>query len=233
LDQQYPNFPQEYRFNYNAIPNSGTATITVRLKKLTTSIYTNHFTTLTRAINTAAPAQVLHISAPAADGQTLVLNTNNTYAILACFTQTLTTNNIDAFSIYINGALQPRRATNGTPLYAISAFGCAGGLRSLGYNWTGITPGTNVIQVVFTNGVLTLNDVRTVMVSPFHITSVSGGLVTWESVSNHNYQVLATTNLNYPMVPISPVIPASGATTFFFDPAPDPTNKFYRVQALP
>jgi hypothetical protein len=233
LDQQYPNFPQEYRFNYNAIPSSGTATITVRLKKLTTSIYTNHFTALTRAINTAAPAQVLHISAPAVDGQTLVLNTNNTYAILACFTQSLTTNNIDAFSIYINGALQPRRATNGTPLYAISAFGCASGLRSLSYNWTGIAAGTNMIQVVFTNAVLTLNDVRTVVVSPFHITSVSGGLVTWESVSNNNYQVLAMTNLNYPMVPISPVIPASGATTFFFDPAPDPTNKFYRVQALP
>jgi hypothetical protein len=55
----------------------------------------------------------------------------------------------------------------------------------------------------------------------------------WDSISNVNYQVLATTNLYYPMVPISPVITASGASTFFYDNQPDPAVKFYRIQVVP
>jgi len=35
------------------------------------------------------------------------------------------------------------------------------------------------------------------------------------------------------MFPISPVIPASGPSTFFFDTSPDPANKFYRIQVVP
>src|SRR6185369_17890634 len=38
LNQQYPNFPLEYRFNYISVPTSGTATITVRLKEFSTSV---------------------------------------------------------------------------------------------------------------------------------------------------------------------------------------------------
>src|SRR5207248_166203 len=35
ISQQYPNFPTEYRFDYKSVPSSGTATITIRLKELT------------------------------------------------------------------------------------------------------------------------------------------------------------------------------------------------------
>ncbi|MDB6125231.1 MAG: hypothetical protein JWQ71_4224 [Pedosphaera sp.] len=163
LDQQYPNLPQEYRFSYIAVPSSGTATITLRLKKLTTSVYTNRFTTLTRTVNTAAPAQVLQISSPATDGQTLTLDTNDAYTIRTCFTSTLSTNNFNLFSIFINGVMQPRRAGDGTPLYIIGGSSCGPGMRTLSYDWSGATPGTNTIQVVFTNTV-TLSDTRVVSV---------------------------------------------------------------------
>jgi hypothetical protein len=52
-------------------------------------------------------------------------------------------------------------------------------------------------------------------------------------VSNINYLVLATTNLSSPMAPISPIINASGPTSFFYDSSPDPVKKFYRVQVVP
>jgi len=55
LNLQYPNDPQEFRFPYNYVPTSGTATISVRLRDYATSIYTNEITTLTRTVNTLAP----------------------------------------------------------------------------------------------------------------------------------------------------------------------------------
>jgi len=71
--------------------------------------------------------------------------------------------------------------------------------------------------------------------SVLRITALENGnqLVVWDSVSNINYQVLATTNLSQPMLPISPVIPASGASTFYFDDSPDAVNKYYRIQVVP
>jgi hypothetical protein len=238
LDQQYPSQPREYRFSYVGVPNTGTATITVRLKKLTTSVYTNRLTTLTRTINTVAPTQIVHISAPASDGQVLYLKTNDVYTIQTCFSQSLYTNDITLFSIYINGVFQPRQATNGSPLYFILSPTCGSGFMTLGYHWTGASPGTNTIQVTVTKNP-SLTDARTVrVVNPiFNITSFvpapSGGSIVWDSAPSVNYQVWATTNLVIPMAPISTVIPASGTSTFFFDPAPDTLNKFYRIQLLP
>ena len=58
----------------------------------------------------------------------------------------------------------------------------------------------------------------------------------WSSVPNKTYQVLATTNFNYPMAPLAnAVVPAdpSNTVTHWFDLAPDATNRFYRVQVLP
>ncbi len=241
LSAQYPNLPQEFHFNYVAVPNGSNAVITMQLNKLTTSLFTNRFTTLTRTVNTAAPTNVLQISSPAADGQTLYLTTNSTYPIQACFTQGLDTNNINLFSIFINGVLQPRRDSGFNPLYSISPAGaapCGPGLRTLSYTWSNAVPGSNTIVVTFSNNVV-LNDTRTVnVVDPtFSITSVapqaSGNLLIWDSISNLNYQVFATSNLNIPMAPISGVIPATGSSTFFFDPAADPTNEFYRVELVP
>ena len=61
----------------------------------------------------------------------------------------------------------------------------------------------------------------------------NGNQLVWTSVSNINYQILATTNLDFPMSVISPVIHAVDSTTFWSDTTPDPLAKYYRVQVLP
>ncbi|MEO6182527.1 MAG: thrombospondin type 3 repeat-containing protein, partial [Verrucomicrobiota bacterium] len=255
LNSQYPNLPQEFRFNYSSIPSSGSATITVRLKKLTSDVLTNRVTTLTRAVNTAAPVSVVQISSPSTNGQILTVQTNDTFLIHTCFTSTLTTNNSNFFSLYINGGFQPRSG------FIFLASGCAPGLRSLYYYWTNPPPGSNVIQVVFTNFV-TLSDTRTVSVvrpgdsdgdgasdyneiisgtdpynlaSVLKITELANGhqLVVWDSVAGIRYQVLGTTHLNLSFQPISSVITATEQSSFFFDASLDATNKFYRIQVVP
>ncbi len=255
IGQQYPNYPQEYRFIYTNVPSSGTATITVTLKKLTSSVLTNRVTTLTRTVNTLAPVSILSIANPPTDSAILIEGTNDVRTLQTCFTSGLTGSDSNVFSIYLNGVFQPR------PPYTIRASGCSAGLRSLYYNWTGIPAGTNVIQVLYTNGATMLSDTRVVAVArpgdsdgdgmsdymeliagtdPFDPNSVleitalaNGNLVVWSSVSNRQYQVWATTNLNVPMAPISTILPSGGSSTFFNDTSPDPVCKFYRIQVVP
>jgi hypothetical protein len=254
LSQQYPNLPLEYRFNYVGVPNSGTATLTVHLKKVTSGVLSNRVTTLTRVVNTFAPAAVVQITSPATDGSILVLATNDIFTLQTCFTSFLS-NDVNSFSLYINGVFQPRAG------YILRPTGCAAGLRTLYYNWTGSLPGTNFIQVLYSN-LYVLGDTRLVAVArpgdsdgdgmsdyqeliagtdPFDSNSVlritglanDNQLVVWDSVSNRNYQVLATTNLSYPLIPISPVIPGAGSSTFYFDDSPAAAAKYYRVQVVP
>jgi hypothetical protein len=263
LSALYPDYPLEFRFTYGAVPTNGTATVKVRLKEASSTVLPGRYTELTRTVNTLAPGQVMQITDPAADGMVLTLETNDVYPIHVCFSQSLG-NNIDFFSLYINGVYQPRRAPNDAPLYFISP-GCGSGLRLLSYDWTGADAGTNVIQVVYTNTVIQ-SDTRIVTVerpvnytldsdgdgmpdwmeqiagtdpqdpnSLLRITELANGhrLVVWDSVSNVNYQVLATTNLSEPMQPLSPILPASGPTSFYFDASPDAPIKFYRIQVVP
>ncbi len=74
IQSQYPN---EWRFNYVNVPSNGTATISVRLKKLSSSSNNalsdaaGHFTTVTRTVNTSAPPVQLFIEYPSADGATV------------------------------------------------------------------------------------------------------------------------------------------------------------------
>ncbi len=261
LNNQYPNYPLEFRFNYTGVPSSGTVTISVRLKTVVTAALPNRSTLLTRIVNTTAPAQTLYVSNPSPDGKLLVLNTNDTLLFGACFSSGLTTTNYNLFGVYVNGVLQPRQSTNGTPLYTLSPNGCGLGLSALSNAWTAVTEGTNIVQITFTNQTF-LSDSRTFVVvrpgdsdgdgmtdydellagtnphdasSVLRITSLADGnqLVVWDSISNINYRVLATTNLSQPMAPISPIIPATGASTFYFDNSPGAAAKFYRVQVVP
>lgn len=231
LDAQYPNYLREFRFTYNNVPASGTAAIIVRLKDYASSVYTNRFTMLTNNVNTQAPAQVLEISSPATDGTILTMSSNAVYLIQACYTAIIsaaTTN----FSIFINGVLQPQTSYILRPVGAVA--GCTG-MRSLLYNWTGATIGTNVIQIFYTNGITSLGDTRTVIVAPpLRISGLSSNnqLVVWDSAPGVNYQVLATTNLAEPFRPISSVIPGSGSSTYFFDDSPA-QQKFYEIEVVP
>jgi hypothetical protein len=163
LSQTYPAYSQEYRFTYSPVASSGTATINVYLKDVASSVYTNRFATLTRTVNTLAPLTVLSIANPASDSQALVLGSNDVYTISSCFTGTLTTTNYNLFSIYINGVFQPRQDIHSNVLYNIRPYGCAAGLRQIYYKWSGFAPGTNIIQIDFTNG-FSLNATRTVLV---------------------------------------------------------------------
>jgi hypothetical protein len=236
LGVQYPNYPQEFHFTYAAVPNSGTATLTIHLKEYATAVYPNRITTLTRTVNTVAPSQVVLISNPAADGTVITMDSSSTYPLRTCFTSTLDTNNINLFSIYINGIFQLRRDPNTQlPYYFITGTGCGSGMRMLTYNWGGAPVGTNVIQVVYTNSII-LSDARTVIVAPpLFISDLSGDnqLITWDSAPGVNYQVLATTNLTLPFEPISDIIQGAGPSTFYFDATAPVPEKFFRIEVVP
>ncbi len=231
----YTNYPQEYRFTYVAVPNSGSATIAVRLREFTSSLFPNRVTLLTNTVTTAAPVQVVQISDPASDGLGVNVSPDAPYPIRVCFSTSLS-NSIDNFSIYINGIFQQRR-NPGTqaPYYIIGGTTCGAGFRTMTYNWANASTGTNVIQVVY-SGAVTLSDTRSVIVAPpLVITGLANNnqLVVWDSASGINYQVLATTNLSAPFVPISPVIAGSGDSTFYYDNSDPVPQKFYQIQVVP
>ncbi len=181
---------------------------------------------------TAAPP-VLQFSSPDADG--VVIASNVTYLIQVCFTPTLTTNTPALFQLSINDVLQPASNYILRPVGAVA--GC-NGLRSLLYNWTATTPGTNRLQVVFSNSVAVLNDARSVIVAPpLVITGLTGNAqqVVWSSTPGANYVVLATTNLAQPFAPVSGIISATSLTTTFTDRSniPPAAQKFYEIQVVP
>jgi hypothetical protein len=255
LNSAYPNLPLEFRFNYVNVPLSGTGTITIRLRESTSTLLTNRVTTLTRTVSTYAPPAVLNIVSPATDGAILTLGATQSNLTQTCFSTGLT-NNANLYSIHINGQLQPRSN------YLFVASGCTPGQRSLYYYWVGPPPGTNVISVTYSNLGTILTDTRTVAVarpgdsdgdgmsdyaeilagtdpgdsqSILRITELANGnqLIVWDSVPGRNYQVLAGTNPALPLQIISPLLPATSTSSFYFDSAPDATNKFYRIQLAP
>ena len=232
ISAQYPGYPQEFRFTYTNVPTSGSATISVRLREFATTVYPNRVTLLTRTVSTLAPAQVVTISSPAANGTVITATgTNLVYLVQACFTPTLTPN-VTNFNVLINGALQPQSAYILRPVGAVA--GCPG-MRSLLFNWNITNTGSYTIQVSYTNAPVT-TDTRTVVVAPpLRISNFdeTSKLVVWDSAPGVNYQVLATTNLLQPFQVISQPIPGSGASTFFYDPAPSEPQKFYEIVTLP
>jgi hypothetical protein len=230
LTAQYPNDPQEFRFVYTNIPTSGTATINVRLKEFATSVYTNRYTTLAATVNTLAPAQVVEIAAPATDGTVLTVSNTLTYLIQGCFSTSLTSLPTN-FNLLINGQLQPQSAYTLRP----AGSGLCANLKSFYYNWQNPPIGTNVIQLIYTNALAPISDTRLVTVAPpLKISGLANNnqLVVWDSAPGVNYQVLATTNLAEPFLPISGIIPGAGTSTYFYDPTPA-GQKFYQIEVVP
>ncbi len=163
LTTQYPNFPQEFRFNYYAVPSSSNATISVRLKEATTSVLTNRFRLLTRTVNTLAPAQTLEVAFPSADGQTLSLGANSSYTLVFRFSDVLTAN-VTNFVIKIDDAVQPRFSPSNTALYVFQDQTGGDGKNELRYTWTNIIPGQHIIEVNFNGDGLALEAARFVNV---------------------------------------------------------------------
>lgn len=231
LSAVYTNYPQEFRFVYTNVPASGPATLTVRLKEFTTSVYTNRLTLLSASVTTLAPTQVVEISSPATNGTILPYSTNSTYLLAACYSSSLAANATN-FNVLINGVLEPQST------YILRASGPCSGLRAVYCGWNNPPIGTNVIQVIYTNAVPPISDTRTVIVAPPLTISGLGGndrhLVLWNSAPGVNYEVRATTNLTQPFQPLSGIIPSQGITTSFYDPATNPVpGKFYQIEMLP
>jgi hypothetical protein len=74
-----------------------------------------------------------------------------------------------------------------------------------------------------------------VLVNPNWIPVLSmqgNSLLNWTSVSGLTYQVLSTTNLSTPFVPIGGVITGAGPALEFTNISPD-SARFYRIQLFP
>lgn len=242
LSAVWTNYPQEFHATLPFVPTNGLFAITVHLKELTSSIYTNRFATLTVTGVAAAPGQSLDLSNPSENGEIVTVPAGSAFTIQACFTTNLLTGINDSqavndFYIYVNGVFQPRNVSG--DLYTLGGSGCSQGMRLLGYNWTSPLIGSNLIQVVFSNTTANvLSDAKTVIIAPpLQITDLSprDQLIVWNSAPGVYYEVLATTNLAQPFQADSGVIPSQGASTFFFDTANSPPvpQKFYEIEVLP
>ncbi|MFZ0826679.1 MAG: alpha-amylase family glycosyl hydrolase [Verrucomicrobiia bacterium] len=187
------------------------------------------------SFQTAAAPPSVYISSPATDGLVIPMGSNTTYLVQICFTPALDTNDPSLFNLTINGVLQPQSAYIFRPPGAVA--GCSG-MRSLLYNWSGGLPGSNTIQVVYSNQGLVLSAARTVIVPPpLAISGLASNnqSVVWSSTPGINYTVLATTNLSQPFMPISGVIPANGLSTAYLDlsNSPPAPQKFYEIEVVP
>jgi len=86
-----PAHSREFRFNYVNIPATGSATIQVRLKELSSSADNSltdtagHFTTLTRTVNTAGPDLRMFVAFPPNDGAAI----DDTYVLKAYYSKAL------------------------------------------------------------------------------------------------------------------------------------------------
>lgn len=105
---------QQWEFNYLLIPTSGTATITVCLRELTSSTdlaldeVDGHFTKLTRTVDTGGNGVHLLVHEPAVDGATVGAGSD----LVAYFSQSLasgldTNQLVQCFAIELDGVAQP------------------------------------------------------------------------------------------------------------------------------
>ena len=70
--------------------------------------------------------------------------------------------------------------------------------------------------------------------SVLRILSLSNGnLLTWSSISNRTYRILAAIDLSTNFVPISGSITANSPSATYLDSSPTNSRKFYRVNVLP
>jgi hypothetical protein len=239
LSAVYTNYPQEFDLNFPFVPSNGPVTITVHLKELTSTLYPSRFTTLSAVVTGAAPTKFIELFNPSENDEIVTLPNGSTFPIQACFTTNMlpnpNQNNVNFFSIYINGVFQPR--ASGNNFYTIGGSGCSTGMRLISYNWLNPVIGSNNIQIVFSNTTANVfSDSKSLIIAqPLQITGLNGNNeLIWASAPDVNYEVLATTNLAQPFENISGIIPSQGSSTFYYDTTY--TNaipqKFYEVEVI-
>jgi glycosidase len=199
LTAQYPNFPQEFRFNYYAVPSSSNAVINVRLKETTSAVLTNRVKILSRTVATLAAPQTLEVAFPNTDGQTLNFNPGDTYTLVFRFSDVLTAN-VTNFTIRIDDAVQPRFSPSNTPLYVFQDQTGGDQKNELRYTWTGIIPGQHTIEVNFNGDGLALEAARFVNVN---ITGASVSIVqppAADSEGRSPYQIILPSDNGVPLI---------------------------------
>ncbi len=200
LTTQYPSFPQEFRFNYYAVPSSSNATISVRLKEATSSVLTNRVKLLTRTVATLALSQTLDVAFPSTDGQTLALNPNDSYTLVFRFSDVLTAN-VTNFVLRIDDAVQPRFSPSNTPLYVFQDQTPGDQKNELRCTWTSIIPGQHLIEVSFNGDGLALEAARFVNVS---IGGASVNIVqppAADAQGRSPYQIIFPSENGVPLIP--------------------------------
>ena len=121
------SYPNEWRFNYNNIPSSGTAKILVRLRELSSAAMSasdtstdtstdtaNHWTTLVRNVNTAGPAVRMFVAYPATDGT--VVDSN--YVMKVWFSKSLA-NNTSTADLISRFVIKIASTASGSPVNGV------------------------------------------------------------------------------------------------------------------
>ncbi|MEY2487465.1 MAG: hypothetical protein QOH39_3113 [Verrucomicrobiota bacterium] len=116
-------YPREWRFDYNNIPSTGTATVQVRLRELSSAAYKDfnlsdangHYTTLARQVTTAGPTTRMFVAFPSNDGDLVDSN----YVMKVWFSKSLADNTttqslINRFLIKLASS-ESGSNTNGVP----------------------------------------------------------------------------------------------------------------------
>ena len=173
LNAIYPNLPREFRFTYLAVPASGSATLTVRVREMTSTTASNRITTLVRTVNCAAPAQTLQVAFPSSNGQVISLPQDGAYSIVTRFTDTLTPA-ISNFTITIDGANQDRTNASGQATYVIQDQTAGDGKNELRYDWRGMAAGQHLIEVDYVGDGVALQASRIVRVTLTGVSDTDG-----------------------------------------------------------
>jgi glycosidase len=173
LNASFPNLPREFRFTYLAVPASGSATLTVRVREITSANASNRITTLVRTVSCAAPTQTLQVAFPSSDGQVISLPQDGAYTVVSRFTDTLTAA-ISNFTITIDGAVQERTNANGLATYVIQDQTSGDGKNELRYDWRGMAAGQHLIEVDYVGDGVALQASRIVRVTLTGVSDTDG-----------------------------------------------------------
>ena len=173
LNASYPNLPREFRFTYLAVPTNGSATLTVRVREMTSANASNRITTLVRTVNCAAPAQTLQVVFPSSNGQVISLPQDGAYTVVTRFTDTLTPA-VSSFTITIDGAIQDRTNANGTVAYVIQDQTPGDGKNEMRYDWRGMAAGQHLIEVDYVGDGVALQATRIVRVTLTGVSDADG-----------------------------------------------------------
>ena len=173
LNAGYPNLPREFRFTYLAVPTNGSATLTIRVREMTSASSSNRVTTLVRTVNCAAPAQTLQVAFPSSDGQIISLPQGGGYTVVTRFTDTLTPA-VSNFTITIDGAIQDQTNANGQAAYVIQDQTTGDGKNELRYDWRGMAAGQHLIEVGYVGDGVALQASRIVRVTLTGVSDTDG-----------------------------------------------------------